>query len=287
MGVLSDLVFKAVTGLLDALINESVSALGLILTAFMGASLTYLQSSWVQSTVHVSQAVAGSLLGLKVASEAARVYVLHQSGDPSADPGGLLRRAAIAAGVIAGAPWLVEYTYSFGTAVAVAIAGGGVVIDPAMILDTLRNQPSLLAQALLFWPLLVILGLVLMLIVAIQAAIRAVELGVLAVIGPFMAVGLTAETEGVWGGWWRSLVVLSMTQAVQVFLLMGAGAALMAAPLGLNILMLIAVMWVAVKTPAALKEFAYHTGLGGAAGSAGQMVGGAMLLRRFMPMGGK
>lgn len=103
----------------------------------------------------------------------------------------------------------------------------------------------------------------------------------LCVAGPVMAVGLTQENEGLMGLWWRELLVLSVTQAAQVFLLKGA--------LGMGItwspLLAVAFLWVAVRAPSVLRTMAYHTGVGTATGSAAQAAGTAVIFRRLAARG--
>ncbi|MGB9847281.1 MAG: conjugal transfer protein TrbL family protein, partial [Desulfotomaculales bacterium] len=118
----------------------------------------------------------------------------------------------------------------------------------------------------------------------IQMGIRSVEVAVLAAVGPIMAVGLTRADEGVAAVWWRELIVLSLSQAVQVFLIKGLLSTFMTLTFGADILklfLLIGWLWVAFRTPTVLRQYAYHSGLGGAIGQTAQTAGTWYIMRRM------
>jgi len=107
----------------------------------------------------------------------------------------------------------------------------------------------------------------------LQSIIRSVEIAFLSVAGPIMAVGLTGADEGAWAVWWRELIVVSMSQAVQMFMLTGffstIGGMLVGQPLNVYTLLVgVAWLWVAHRSPAVLRQFSYHTGTGSLASTA-------------------
>nr|WP_156276696.1 conjugal transfer protein TrbL family protein [Moorella glycerini] len=251
----------------------------------MALALQILDSAYVQSAVHLAQAVAGSLLAVKVGAEALQAYILHTHGDPGADPGGLLKRTAVAAAIIGAGPWLVKTVYTWGNDLAQSVANlSAVNPNPVNFLDTLVSlgtTPTLILIA-------DIAALGIWVLILIQTGIRAVEVAALAAVGPFMAVGLTRADEGVAAVWWRELVVLSGSQALQTFLVKGFLATIVTFTFNSDVLklfLLIGWLWVAFKTPAVLRQFAYHTGLGGAMGQAGQTAGTMYIMRRMFMRG--
>jgi len=105
---------------------------------------------------------------------------------------------------------------------------------------------------------------------------------------PIMAVGLTRPDEGVWTVWWRELIVLSLSQAVQTFMIRGFLSTEVNMQFNssvLSLLMLIGWLWVAFKTPSVLRQFAYHTGMGSAVGQAGQSAGSMYIMRKMIMKG--
>lgn len=290
--MIESLIVKAIVSFFKTLATDGLQALGTVFAWINGLAISYLDSGPVVTGIRVAQGVAMSLLTVKVGAEALRVWVLHTSGDAAADPGGLLRRTAYAAGMIFAAPEVVRYTYLFGSKFAQDVANNVTATPPdqlaAMLTGGLETAGGVVQGlvATLFLPVVMIVAIVLIFVVLAQVAIRSVEIGFLAVAGPIVAIGLTAENEGVWGIWWRNLASLAITQVVQVFLLMSAGAAMIATAPIINIFMFLAVMWVTVRSPAAIKEFAHHTGIGGAAGAAGQSAGAAVLFRMIATRGG-
>ena len=54
---------------------------------------------------------------------------------------------------------------------------------------------------------LLLAAFVIYILINFQMACRAVEIGVLAMVGPLMAVGFVSPAEGLGAVWWRELVV--------------------------------------------------------------------------------
>ncbi|GEA16342.1 hypothetical protein E308F_25880 [Moorella sp. E308F] len=285
MDVIANLIISAINKFLASIMENALTSFVSFTGEEMALALQILNSAYVENAVHLAQAVAGSLLAVKVGAEALQVYILHAHGDPGADPGGLLKRAAFAAAAIGCGPWAVKTVYTWGNELAVSVANlSAVNPNPVNFIDTmvsLATTPILILiadlAALIIWALILI-----------QTGIRAVEVAALAAAGPFMAVGLTRADEGVAAVWWRELVVLSASQALQTFLLKGFLATIVTFTFNSDILklfLLIGWLWVAFKTPSVLRQFAYHTGLGGAMGQAGQTAGTWYIMRRVFTRG--
>ena len=238
-----------------------------------------------------SQAIAGTLLAVKVAFEAWTTYILRQNGDPDADPGGLLFRSVSAAAFISAVPWLVRWIYQFGTNVASDVAklpgvdyesAGGPMQELLDMLIAQSTYPIFTAIGILF-------SLILFVIILIQAFIRAAEIAVAAVVGSFMALGLTNPSSSAFSSWMKELISLSMAQAVQMFMVKVSFFTLTyfsfaGIPL-LNLLLFCGFLWVTYRSPAILKQYVYSTGVGRAIGSTASNVGSMALMRKVFTRG--
>lgn len=282
---MGELIWAGLVSVLENLLNGATATFSGTLVAGMSNAQRILDMPIVANTIALSQVVAGSLLGMRLAVEAWRIHVLHLSGEPGGDGGGLLRRTVLAATAIAAAPWVARTVFAWGNSLAQAIASLGTADMSA------SGTLEVLGGAVTGAPILMILSLiaiVLFIIILIQTAIRAVELAFLCAAGPIMAVGLTSPTEGVAGLWWRELIVISMSQAAQIFLLTGFMASVTTVAVDfdwMKPLFAIGWLWVAVKAPSVLRTMAYHTGVGGAAGSAAQSGGSMLLMRKIFTKG--
>lgn len=279
MEVIYNLITEAIVnffaGIADSLINMAMVEV----TSLMKMAMKVLENPLVRNAVGISQVAAGSLLAVAVTVEALRSYILYQHGEPGADIGRFLTRAALCAAAIAGMPWLAEFVYKLGNSLAEAIG----TISSYEVQQGFEGVSLISAASMpITLVIMVLIILVLWFLILVQAAIRGVELGALSVVGPVMAIGLLRSDEGVFATWWRELVVLSMTQALQVLLIKGFLAqGVNLASDGTGPYFAIAWLWVTFKTPSFLRQFAHHTGIGGAAGGAAKMV----LVRKALTRG--
>lgn len=280
MEVLFNLIIGAINKFLATIFENALTTFAQFAGNEMALAMQILSSVYVQNAITLTQTVAGSLLALKVGVEATRTYILHLHGEP-ADPGGLLKRTALAAGAIGAGPWMVKNVYLWGSSLADSVAQLASVNPNVHPLDTLI---TFTATAPFLIILTALIAIVIWALILIQMGIRSVEVAVLAAVGPIMAVGLTRVDEGVAAVWWRELIVLSLSQAVQVFLIKGLLSTFMTLTFGADILklfLLIGWLWVAFRTPTVLRQFAYHSGLGGAIGHTAQMAGTWYIMRRM------
>jgi len=229
-------------------------------------ALRILDQPFVVGAIELTQVVAGSLLVLKIGVEILRNYILFSSGSSEVNPFKLVKRSMYAATMIAGGPWLARNVFGYGAYLAVSISQVPLVAEGANPLGALLRNPA----AAGFGFLLVLIAMfVFWVLIYIQSIIRGVEVAFLSVAGPIMAVGLTGSDEGAWAVWWRELVVVSLSQAVQMLMLTGFFSTLVGQVFNFySMLVGVAWLWVAFKTPAVLKQFAYHTGTGSLASGA-------------------
>ncbi|MBS3949752.1 MAG: hypothetical protein KGZ53_03695 [Peptococcaceae bacterium] len=233
-------------------------------------ALRILDQPFVVGAIQLAQVVAGSLLTLKIGVEILRNYILFSSGSSEVNPVKLVKRSMYAAMMIAGGPWLARNVFGYGAYLAVSISQVPLVAEGANPLGAiLRGSVGAGFGFLLMFIAMVVFWA----LVYVQSIIRGVEVAFLSVSGPIMAVGLTGSDEGAWAVWWRELVVVSLSQAVQMLMLTGFFASLTAGQVvnGYSMLVGVAWLWVAFKTPSVLKQFAYHTGTGSLASGATRM----------------
>lgn len=280
MSVLSNLIWDGFTQTLTNIYNSLLNALSGGMVDSMSAAVQILDSAYVSNIVLTAQVIAGSLLALKLAYDTLFTYILHAHGEPT-DAGTILVRMAMAAAGIAAVPWLARKLYSACTDLASQVAGSQAIDSSQFSPFVMLTNPTIILT------IVAIIGLLVWLLILVQTAVRAVELSVLSVVGPVMAVGLTNADQGLFAVWWKELVVLSMSQVIQIFLVKGALTSLSLVSVGslMQMLFFLAWLWVAYKTPAVLRQFAYSTGVGGAV-AGGVQQGGTILLMRRVFAGG-
>lgn len=272
---IAEWISDAITSFFNELLNEQIQLVTTAMASMFSMALNLMNEDYVRNTILVSQVLSGGVLTVRIAYHALTTYILYQNGDDSADPKKLLFDAATGAALIFGTPWLAGWTYSLGTVLARDIANviGITSEEPAIFSIVLGSTFSFI--------LIGIVAAVLLLLIFFQAAVRAVEVCLLAVMGPILAVG--GLNSDLFSAWWKNLLVVSLTQAVQIFLLKGAlvNMALTNREIGNYFLFTFGFLWVAYRTPSVLKEYAYSTGTAQAVGAATQQAGTYVLMRRM------
>ncbi|WP_374713234.1 conjugal transfer protein TrbL family protein [Symbiobacterium terraclitae] len=256
-------------------------AIGMLLSwsVDMTSATLYWHDAWAQRAAAVVRAVAWSVLTLRVVYEAYRLYILRDTSDSFLSPGVLLRRTLIAVFWVAAAGPIVDWMHTFARAASAAVLGGGIDTSDWQLYSN-HFERSLLQNMgwgafflFLFIYAVFACGL---LLVKLQAAARGVELAVAYVVGPVMALSAIANDDYLASGtlavWWREVLVCSLTQVVQSLLILALAHYVLAGGFDiLRILMALPVLWVAVKSPTILRQYAYHSGVGKATNSAGMI----------------
>lgn len=287
---------KAITGLMEY-IAQGLIELVLTIFAYMGTlGRVVLDMPVVTTGIIFTQVLALSILALKVSYEALMTYILRQSGDPTSDPANLVVGTVRAASVIAVMPWIVETIYSFGLTlsddiVQMKVSGSQGASNGAFteLLNLMQDLPNLV----LFIAVGIIFAIVMFIIIIIQSFIRSAELAIVAWMGSFMALGLTNKQSQSWGSWFKEMITISTSGAIQLAMLKLSFNTL--APIRVpsptnptqmislsgivNLLLFIACLWVTYKAPNILKEKIHSTGLGRVGGSAGQMASQSIIMR--------
>ncbi|MEN1990233.1 conjugal transfer protein TrbL family protein [Paenibacillus hubeiensis] len=286
---ISNLIEEAIENWLTNLANSAINFYLELLQQINSASLGVLDMPVVVQGILLAQAIAGSLLAAKWAFEIWYNNILRNSGDSEADLQNVLINGAQAAAIIMSVPWIVRQVYAWGTYVA-----SDVVALPGVDLSNMSSPVSTLLTGSMLqngFPMAtaiaVLFALVMLVVVLIQTFIRAGELAVAAVVGSFLALGLTNSNSQAFQGWWRELLNISLAQAIQMFLIKCSFFALLnfAAPAWVNVFLFCGFVWVTYKSPAILKQYVYSTGAGKALGGAAQQAGSMVMMRKLMTKG--
>lgn len=279
-----DFVSKCVNYFFSSFFNDLINFFGETLANVMGTATNVLDLPLVKNATHYAQALAFTLLVIKAMSEAYQTYILYQNGDPDADPSGLLIRTAQAVAIISTLPFIVQQVFEFGSKVSHDVAGLGV--GETGIADFAYMVSAIAASSGAVIPLFLIVIAILFLVVAIQAAIRGAELTLMSVLGPIMALNLTANNRSIWSAWFKQLVIICTAQALQILMLNGTLSLLTNQSVsGGGLLVVIGWLWVTIKTPKFVQQFAYSTGFTGAVGGTVKQAGSMALMRAMMSKG--
>lgn len=279
---INNLINDGIAGFFSNIVNELIKFFGTVLANIMGTSLSVLDMPIVQSGIKYSKALALTILIIKAMNEGFQTYILYQNGDPDADPSGLLIRTGEAIAMIASIDFIVRQVFIFGNKVATDVAhldaaGKTGISDWTFLLGAIGiTEGSVVA-------IFAIIIVICFLIVAIQATIRGAELGLMCVLGPIMALNITANNRSVWSAWFRQLLIICTSQALQIFMIDGALALIIGKPIsGGGLLLSFGWLWVTIKTPKYVQQIAYSTGLTGAIGGTAKQAGSMALMKMMM-----
>lgn len=285
-GVVVDALKGIIVTLLTPILTLVQEMLNLFATSGAIKDITYMP--WVQTLITYGQVVAVTLLILRTTWEAYQLMALKADGAPT-DVSGLVKRVIMCVVAIFAFPTIVRYLIQFGNMLALAVANAGFGVDAGTV-NLAEIIEEFLATGLLvggtvgavatigLFPLFVVAGIfILLFLIFMQALARTVEITLSAIIGPFMALGYMGDGGGTAAVWWRETVVISLAHAVQM-LLFYMSVAFLVGPGFSNIgtllrpFFFIASLWITFKTPQILRNYAYSSGMRGAAGNVGTMV---------------
>jgi hypothetical protein len=272
MSFFSDLVTEGVIGVFQRLLTDLVAFASGTMAREHTLAIGILNSAFVVNATSALQTVGGALLAVKLAVDVTRQYILFASGDAEVNPIKAVRRTAYATAMMAGGPWIAREVFTWGASLSIMVAQTPAVPEAeplaGVVAAFVAGAVPGAAKAFSFGiAIMLLIMLVLWLVIVFQTVVRAVELAFISAAAPVMAVGLTQQDEGVWAVWWKELVVLSLSQAVQMFFLTGFFGAIAAVVVGAvfsfhGFLLPLAWLFVAYKSPAVLRQMAYHSGVG-------------------------
>lgn len=275
------LISNAITKFFADILNQMTNTFADTLADIMGVAVKVLEMPLVENGVFYAQILALTLLVVKGMADTISTYILHKNGDPDADPKGLVIGVAQAVAVISTMPWIVKQVFVFGLKVSQDVANIGVgqtgIADVNLLLSTFLLSGGLLG---VLYGLFMVIAF---LIVAIQATIRGAEIALMSVIGPVMALNLSSANTNLWSAWFKHLLVLTLSQALQIFMLKGTLSMLTNQAIsGGGILLVFGWIWVTIKTPKFVQQFAHSTGFTGAVAGGAKQAGSMYLMRKMM-----
>lgn len=292
---IKELVGNSIVSFFVDLLQGAVNWFGGQLANVMQSSLDVVNLPIVQSGIAYTQALALALITVKAITEGIQTYLFYQSGDPDADPTGLLVRVAQSIAVIGSLPWIIQETFKFGGKVARDVANLKGVSSNINNLEFIFRQLGL-GPILEDNPttelaiVLIILGismLVLFVIITIQAYIRGAELSLLAVMGPILALNITSNNRNLWSSYFKQVVIVAFTQGLQIFMVQAFLTVVASGSVNKEGILLISIawLWMCIKTPQYVKQFAHSTGFSGAMGGSAKQAGSMYLMRKMMTRG--
>lgn len=281
----------------DSIVNVFARAaedsINMVLDLFSGihsAAQKVLEYDFIIQAIIYAQSVAIVLLAVKIAFESMNTYILRISGDATADPGGILIRAMVSAAIISAVPWILAFLYRIGTALTedlsnlpgndpMAGASDNVYVELLnyLLVDSVNY--------LIFMAIGILVVVILSVVIVLQMAIRAAELALVGIVGPFMAISLNSNMFGVW---WKKLITLILAQAVQILMLRLSFYVfhrLFFDAKIIDIVIFIGFLWVTVKSPKILEQFVDSTGLGKFVGGTAQSAGTMIMMRKMFTRG--
>ena len=266
-------------------------------------SLTLAHQPWVGQALAVTASVSVSIATVIIAYKALTEYILWNEGTSSLDQPGFWKSAARYGIYAAVSPPLAYMTFTWGFGLAGALmlapvrqafnltaamlnagfaAGQGVVgfVGSATGLAPIAAggvvlAPIAAASLVALLPMLVVIAvmLVILAIVTVEIFYRGAELCIYVIAAPIVALGWFNAQGTIWAMWFKSLVILSLSLAVQWLCLKGLIAtvfALWATTAGGYIMaMFAALAWgfLALTGPHLMQAWSYRSGFSGGAGT--------------------
>ena len=305
---MNTIILDGIQHAVNAVVGGLVAAIGLIADGISSLALVQANLPWVQNAKMDIETVTWTILGFYVVYIAFTRYIMW--GEGTADPDGsvLFKSILRTAIYVALGGFIATAMFQWGIALSGRITGGTMLSAAQSIHGLLGNAtalPGSLIGLAIGLVLAIVVGVILLCVVCFQMAIRAAELVVYVIAAPLVGLGQMQSGGGVWNGWWTNLVILSLSQAVQMLCFVGlvestqvlttkagwmtalvhAGPAI-AAPVAipaatlmtaLNVVFMIFLIigWliVAIRGPHLLKQWSYHSGVGGGMMYVGTTVG--------------
>lgn len=306
---MNSLILGGIDYVVNTLLHWLIWGVGILADGIAHLSLMEAQLPWVGHVYSTVSAVALAIFGLAIGYKAFTAYLMWSEG--TADPdGSVMMKSILRVGIyMALSGSIALMTFQFGISFAATIMSSPMLsADQGFhsIAGNLMALPGSVIAAQLVLGAGLLIAVVFLLVVIVQMAVRGAELIIYYLAAPFVALGQLNAGGGIWNGWWTNLVILSLSQAVQMVCFVGlAGttqfltspadsqwittllhASPIAAPIAiaasvgmtlvnavLTLLMAFGWLIVAVRGPHLLKQWAYHSGVGGGAMYVGGVVG--------------
>ncbi len=275
---LQEMIIDSVNAVLITFLNHLVDMITGVMQKELEMAKFLIDSPYINQAVQYSIALALTLLAVRIAFEAFQTYVAYSTGEES-HPGELLKKVAGATALIVSVPWIAKQALYFSFSIVDDIQLFQAVPDVTNIGQAIAGIVFTTSGAVSgSIAILFIAGIILWLIVLIQLAVRAVNVAMLMVIGPWM---WAFQNELGWT-WFKALLSQCFAIPIQIFMLRGAlGSFLATSTQGpLSGLLFVGFLWATIKFPAFLQQLVAQTGVGGVIGGTTRSVGTAVFVRR-------
>jgi len=292
---MTGIVANAAEQLIDSVLHSVLQFMGHIAKWIGMIGIMEAQLPWVQTLYHTLYAVAGGIFAVYLAYTLLTRWILWNEGTADYD-GTLIMKGILRVILYMGVSGsLALVVYRFGLDLGWVITANSLKAGVHALNGFWPNVKASVGGNLVEEFGQFVLGIV-ALVVAVLALIwiffetleRGVQLTVYYLAAPFMALGQLNADGGVWSTWWRKLVILSLSQAIQLLCVEGLAGTpqvllwmqhslppspggAMAGALGFVLGLLIDIVWlvVGIRGPHLLEEFSMRSGVGAIGGWAG------------------
>lgn len=276
---LQEMIINSVNAVLITFLNDLVDLITGVMEKEAELAKILIDNPYISQAVKYSITLALTLLAVRIGFEAFQTHIAYSTGQEN-HPGELLKKAAGATALIVSVPWITKQILIFSFSIVDDIQGFQAVPDVTNISQAIAGM--IFTQAgLMIGPIVILLifAIILWAIVLIQMAVRAVNIAMLRVIGPWMwafqnELGIT---------WFKAVLGQCFAIPIQIFMLRGAlGSFAAVSTQGpLSGLLFVGFLWATIKFPAFLQQLVAQTGVGGAIGGTAQHVGTAVFIRKM------
>lgn len=225
---MGNLLLSGIGSLIEAIDTAILKLFSGVFTDLNHAALAQLNAPWMATLRLDLVGVALGLMTVRVGYEVLTRYLLWSEG--TADPDGSVITTGILRMVLyfIASSTLAIFVINFGTAL-----GGMVLTAPLGEAFNTTGAEFAGVMGLVMAPVgfgvadTIILGLgflgviIGIIAIAVTVAVRAVQFIVYVLAAPFVALGQISPGGGVWEGWWKGLVILALTPAIQLLALKG------------------------------------------------------------------
>lgn len=296
---MNSLVMNGLDYVVNSIVQWLVWLFSVVADGIAHLAVTETHLPWVVNVRASVEAVGWLLLGIAIAYKVWHQYVMFNEG--TADPEGSVLGKDILRTIIymALSGTVATLVFRFGIDLAAVIAATpmlkaaqsfhGLAGNVAAVPGTVVGLPLALTVVLL-------IGVIMLIVVSVQMSIRATQLVIYVIAAPIAALGQLNAGGGTWSTWWTKLVVLSLSQAVQILCFMGlvgttqvltskvdtkwiaimmrhmpiaapvamtASVAMMVVNTIFALLLMIGWLVTAIRGPHLLEQWSYHSGVGG------------------------
>lgn len=267
---LKNMITQAISSFVTNVFNDMITKYADIITKIAYIPSEQISSDMIKNAILYVQALALFILVSKVIFEAITLYILNMNGE-SNNPFELLKGTILAVGMIIGAPSILDLCFSAGAEISNEVAKlKGAQAPPKLSIITAGTDIESLGFVTVIG---LIIAVVFIIIIYIQSFIRMAELVLLKVMGCIFALSLTKDSS-TFRMWSKEAIVISCSQAVQIFMIKGALYAFSngarSTSLAYGVYMLIGWFWITYKTPGWLRGYMYSSGVSKVAGGAVQ-----------------